>query len=106
MAKSQTVILSSMTIAVVAALTTNIASKSETKGSPVRIVIGGYLVTVGLLLGSEVNEKVAEGFAILILTASLFGPNGDVFANLITRTVGGTPTAPPANPSYGYVYKQ
>lgn len=86
---TQTIIVASMTVAVVNATVASL-SKSQTKGPPARIIIGGWVLTVGLLLGSEAQPGIAESIAVLVLFASLFGPNGTVLADALTKATTST----------------
>lgn len=64
-----------------------------------RIVIGGFLVTIGLLMLSEAAPKVAEGMAILILAAELFGPTGGGLAKTVKTVTSKAPQIVGANPT-------
>lgn len=79
----QTIIVGCMVITVANAMVSNLTS-STTKGPAARIVIGGWVLTVGLLLASEAQPEIAEAFAILITMATLFGPNGEALVKLIS----------------------
>ena len=89
MANGKLLILGAMTVTVVETTVAALASDTASKVAPVRILIGGYLVTVALLIGSDVNEEVAQAFALLIMLASIFGPNGTTVAKVVTRVTGG-----------------
>ena len=82
-------ILGAMTVTIAESTVASLSNKSG-KMPATKIIIGGYLVTVALLIGSDINAEVAEGFALLIMLASVFGPNGTTLAKLITRVTGGT----------------
>lgn len=38
---------------------------------PARIIVGGYITTMALLIGAEFNPDIAKGIAVLILAATL-----------------------------------
>ena len=58
----------------------------------IAIPIGGFMATVGLLALSGPVPDVAVGFALLVLIASMIGPNGQEFVNMLNNLVGGKPT--------------
>ena len=84
MKQTQSIILGCMVVAVVN--TTVVSLKDSARPAPAaRILIGGWILTVGLLLGSDFQPELAEGIAVLILFGSLFGPNGTVLADVLTK---------------------
>lgn len=82
---SQPLIIGAVTLAVIDT-TVNDLRKSSSKGPSFRIVIGGFIVAIGLLALSDYQEDLADGLAILILLTTMFGPNGGALADLLTRT--------------------
>lgn len=89
---SQAVILGSMTVVTVDSGIKSLLGNTVTRVPPSRIIIGGFLVTIALLLTSEASPRVAEGFAVLILAAELFGPTGGGLASAVsTVTKNGAP---------------
>lgn len=87
--QTQAVILGSMTVAVINAAVTSLTTPATAKPMSLpRIVIGGWIITTALLLGSDVQPEISEGFAVLILFGSLFGPNGTVLADIAGRVTG------------------
>lgn len=60
--------------------------RSNTNKSPAfKIILGGFVVTVTLLIVSDSQPEIAETMALLILLATLFGPNGTALADLATK---------------------
>lgn len=81
---AQSIILGTMAITIIDATIGNLES-SKARVPASRILIGGYLVTMVLLVGSEVSPSVAEGMSILIMLGSLFGPNGGALTQLVSK---------------------
>lgn len=50
-----------------------------------KIILGGFIVTVTLLVVSDSQPELAESMALLIMLATLFGPNGNALTDLITK---------------------
>jgi hypothetical protein len=76
----------------VATADTSIANMRKAhSGHPTsRIIIGGWLITVMLLFGAEVNEPLADMFALLVLVSTLAGPNNNaLFSALVNATSNG-----------------
>ena len=84
--KSQTIILGSMAVAVGATVVSNLAKSKQRTPTP-RIVIGGFVVTIGLLVTAEWQPGLAQGLAVLILAATLVA-NGDVLFATLTNLSG------------------
>ncbi len=82
----KTVILGAMAITIVNASVGNLVV-SNTKVPTVSILIGGYLVTIVLLVGSEMNEQVAVALALFVLFGSLFGTGNTSLSSVITKLV-------------------
>ncbi len=80
---SKALILGSMTVAVADATVNNLTRNTTARMPSSRILIGGFVVSVGLLLLSDANEQIADTAAILILLAVLFGPNGGSLNRLV-----------------------
>jgi len=86
MMQAQPVIAASMGAAV--AVNTVAALKASDAPLPgPRLIAGGFIVTVSLLLLSEVQPNIATSLALLIVVASLIGPNGPVFLKWLTDLV-------------------
>lgn len=90
---SQAVILGSMTVVTIDSGIKSLITDTGVRVPPSRIVIGGFLITIALLMGSEASPKLAEGFAVLLLVAELFGPTGGGLTQaVLAATKGGVPT--------------
>ena len=83
--KSQAVILGCMAVSLTETLVGGVIGDVP-HTSVIRTFIGGYVVTMGLLITSEMNPQFAESFAILILLASTFGPNGEPFLKFLSSS--------------------
>lgn len=83
--KSQAIILASMTVVTIDSGIHSLTSNKTARVPESRIVIGGFLVTIGLLVFSEFNEELSEAMAILILLATIFGPSGGSLTKLVER---------------------
>lgn len=83
---SQKLILGCMAIATANTVFANMRKKGERKPAP-RIVIGGMAVAIALLFLSELQQEFAEALAVVILVASLVGPNGTELINAISELV-------------------
>lgn len=83
----QPIIIGCMAVAV---LDTTIVDlrKSTNKSPAFRIILGGFVVTVALLVVSDSQPEIAETVALLILLATLFGPNGTALADLLAKLTG------------------
>lgn len=87
---SQPLVLGAMAVAV-ADTSINYLSKStseQVRTPPIKVIVGGLVVTVGLLVISEQNEKFADSMALLIMLATVFGPNGNALAKAIDKVAG------------------
>ena len=81
---TQAIILASMSVAVGNTVVSSLTTEQVRAPAP-RILIGGFVATIGLLVASEAYPQIAESLAILIMLATLFGPNGTALVNTITR---------------------
>lgn len=81
----QPVILASMAVAVIDSSVGNLQRNPKSYVPPSRIIFGGFIITIGLLIGSEINGQVAEALAILIVLGSIFGPTGGGLAHMISH---------------------
>jgi len=88
MASPQQIIVLSVGVATANNVVAN-ATKADSKPW-FPVVMGGLGISVGLLIASEFQSEVATGFAVLILVASLIGPNGTALANLLVNLTGGS----------------
>lgn len=88
----QNIILGSMAIAVGNNVVANLNRSEPTPWFPT--VVGGFALTAGLLVASEFQPTIAQGFAVLILFASLLGPNGTALVNLIVKLTNAEVTEP------------
>lgn len=85
---SQKLIVGCMVIATANTVFANMRKEKAKKPAP-RIVVGGFAVAIALLFMSELQAEFAEALAVVILVASLVGPNGTELINAVTRLVGG-----------------
>lgn len=102
---SQTVVLGAMTVTVLNASVASL-SKSTVKYPALRILFGGFIVTVTLLVVSDYNAQLAEAFAILIMLGTVIGSNGEGLIALAGKLTGTNTTITPVrgtilNPSDG-----
>lgn len=81
---SQPLIIGAVGLAVLDTAVADLQSSSS-KGPQFRIVIGGFVVMVGLLALSDYKEDIADGLAILILLTTLVGPKGGTIGTLVTK---------------------
>jgi hypothetical protein len=81
---SQKLIVASIAIATANTVFANMR-KEDSKVPAPRIVIGGFAVAIGLLFLSELQSEFAEAMALVILVASLVGPNGTELVNAVTN---------------------
>lgn len=88
--RGQTVIIVSTAVATGSTVVANLVSTKSRTPAP-RIVLGGFALTVGLLVMSEFQPDLAEAFAILLMIAALVGPNGTELFKLVTRLSGYQP---------------
>jgi hypothetical protein len=84
---SQKLIVAAMAIATANTVFANMRRENKKVPAP-RIVIGGFAVAIGLLFMSELQSEFAEAMALVILVASLVGPNGTEIINAVTNLVG------------------
>jgi len=88
MKATQTYILGAMLITVTDAAISNLIGEGSGKKAPaVRIVVGGWLVTVVLLAVSDSQPDLVAGFATLIMLGSIFGPNGAAILKVVQRVM-------------------
>lgn len=88
MKPTQTYILGTMLITVADAAISNLVGEGGTSKAPaVRIIIGGWLVTVVLLVASDSQPDLVAGFATLIMLGSLFGPNGAASLKIVSKVL-------------------
>ena len=88
---TQTVILASMTVAVSGnAISAVVESDNRSEMAPaIKVGAAGLALTVGLLVVSEFQPKIASSVAILLMVASLLGPKGTALFDAIMRAVNG-----------------
>jgi hypothetical protein len=84
---SQKLIVGCMVIATANTVFANMRRENKKVPAP-RIVIGGFAVAIALLFMSELQSEFAEALALVILLASLVGPNGTEIINAVTNLVG------------------
>lgn len=83
---SQPLIIGAITVAVID--TTVADLRSTTGNTPAfRIIIGGFVVVVTLLAVSEYSEELADGFALLILLATVFGPKAGGISSFLSKVL-------------------
>jgi len=70
-----------------AAISNLVDEKGTSKAPAVRIVIGGWLVTVVLLVASDSQPDLVAGFATLIMLGSIFGPNGAASLKIVQKVL-------------------
>lgn len=95
---NQKFILGSMALIVTNNVVANLAN-SEAKTPAPKIVIGGFALTVGMLIMSEFQPELARALVIVMLIASFVGPNGTALLNLITKLTQGRPQVGTRNPN-------
>ena len=92
---SQQLIVGSVAIAVLDATVSDLQANNAGIGPPLKVLIGGFVVVVVLLVASDFNEELADAFAVLLLLATLFGPKGGGITKLVLNvTTKPTPTVP------------
>jgi hypothetical protein len=64
-------------------------SGSASRIPPVRVLVGGWFTTVLLLVLAESQEKIADGLALLMLIATLTGPNNTALLTAISNVTTG-----------------
>ena len=94
-ALSQPLIIGAVSLAVIDTAVSDLRKSTGAKAPQFKIIIGGFVVVVVLLALSDSQEELADSIAIVILLATLFGPNAGALATLITKLTGGKydPTA-------------
>lgn len=86
---SQPLIIGAVSLAAIDTVVTDLRGKSKDSNSPsFRIVIGGFVTIVALLALSDYNEELADTLALIILLATLFGPNGGGLADFLNKAMG------------------
>lgn len=81
---AQSIILGTMAVTVIDAIVSNLQT-TQSRVPASRILIGGYLATMILLIGSDVAPELAEATSILVMIGSLLGPDGGAFIKLISK---------------------
>lgn len=105
---SQPLIIGAVGVAILDTTITDLTDHNTSNGPSFRIVIGGFVVMVGLLALSDAAEELADAMAILILVGTLVGPKGGALSTLVSKMVSkdytppaslGSPTPVLANPN-------
>lgn len=96
MADAQMVILGSVGISVANNTVANLM-RSNDRVPPLRPLVGGFFLASGLLVLSEFKPEPAKAIAILVLVASLIGPNGTALISLAEKLAKNEPVIPSQN---------
>lgn len=96
---SQELVIGAVALAVVDTSISNL-KKTTTRAPAMKIVLGGFVTVVALLLVSEASEDIADTVAVIILLSTLFGPTGGALADLVTKVTksDSVSTAPKTTP--------
>lgn len=103
---SQSVVLGSMVLTVGNAALYDL-STSGRKAPAIKIMVGGFILTISLLALTDAQPAIGEGLAVLIAIGSVLGPSGDTLIKWLAKLSGVkvsdiTPTSSPSlNPSDG-----
>lgn len=92
---AQSTVLMSMTVAVggnVASILTGADDIADMLPA-IRVGVGGFALTIGLLVVSEFQPALASSVAILVMVASLLGPNGVALFDTVMKTINRPTTA-------------
>lgn len=84
---SEPLIIGSVALAVIDTTVGDLIDSNQ-RGPSFKVVIGGFIVTIVLLVVSEANEEVADGLAVVLLLATLFGPKGGALSTVIGKVTG------------------
>lgn len=87
----QALIIGGMSIAILDTTIQDLKTHSN-RGPAIKVILGGFIVTVTLLIVSDSQPELAESLALLILLATLFGPNGTALTDLVTKVTSGKVT--------------
>lgn len=86
---SQPYIVGAMVVAVADTALSGIINEGN-RVPPMRVIVGGWAVTVGLLVLADNHDAFASAMATLILLATLAGPNNDGLFKSLGNAVGYT----------------
>lgn len=92
--RAQHIIVSAMATAVVVATVHDLTTKNTGRMPALRIPIGGFIATAALLGASGVAPEPSAMFAVLIATATVLGPAGSGFIDVLNRLLNNPPSAP------------
>jgi len=83
---SQKLVLGAMAVGTTSTVVAQV--RKDQKNQIPRTILAGFVIAIALLFLSEGQTELAEAIAILIMIASLIGPNGTEIINLVSKLVG------------------